>query len=54
MQEAWAEFRASCNVTLIANHEARGLQRIDMLGVPLDIGEQGDIVAGIDAGEMGL
>jgi len=38
----------------IADHAAEPLHRIDMGGIPLDIGEQRCVIPGTDSSEMGL
>ncbi len=54
MQEARAEFGAGRNATSFAHFQPHVLQQVDVVGVALDIGEQRNVIVGIDAGEMRL
>src|ERR1700674_5856253 len=52
MQEAGPEFRAGRYMLAVPDRSAQPLQRFQMRGLALDVGEHGEIIAGADAGEM--
>ena len=54
MQEARAEFGAGRDVTPFAHFQPHVLQQVDVVGIALDIGEQRDVIVGMDAREMRL
>ena len=52
MQEARAELQTGGDAFLVANRDAQLLQRADVRLAAIDIGEEGKIVAVMDAAEM--
>src|ERR1700722_6749392 len=54
MQETRAEAKNGGNAFLVAHGVADRLERLLMLGVHLDVAEDGEVVAGFDARQMRL
>ena len=54
MQEARSELGAGRDATPFAHFQPHVLKQVDVIRLALDIGEQRDVIVGIDAGEMRL